>query len=84
MYYVYILINLDRNKTYTGVTQDIQRRLKEHNQGKMAFSRKFAPYNILYMEKFATSSEAYTKERFYKSTSGRRNIKNMLESPPSA
>jgi len=51
----------------------------------MAFSRKFTPYNILHSEKFKTSSEAYAKERFYKSTSGRRVIKKDIletESPP--
>ena len=78
MHHVYILLNEAKSKTYTGVTNDIQRRLKEHNQGKVAFSRKFVPYTILHTEEFLTASEAYATEKFYKSTSGRRIIKKYI------
>lgn len=79
MYYVYILVSLDYRKTYTGVTQNLQRRLVEHNQGKVSFTSKFRPFKILHNEVFISSSEAYLKERFYKSTSGRREIKKLFE-----
>jgi putative endonuclease len=78
MYYVYILLNEARTRTYTGVSDDIEKRLKEHNQGKVKSSRSYRPYKVICAEKFETLSEARHKERFYKSTTGRRRLKEMI------
>ncbi|OGX08864.1 MAG: hypothetical protein A2Z88_09965 [Omnitrophica WOR_2 bacterium GWA2_47_8] len=78
MFYTYILINLVKTKTYVGSTQNIEQRLKEHNRGKVTFTRKFLPYQILHVENFVTNKEARARERFYKTTSGRRRIKELI------
>lgn len=75
MYYVYILLNEAETKTYTGVTDDVEKRLKEHNSGRVKSS---SPYKVNCTESFKTLSEARQKERFYKSTTGRRKIKEMF------
>lgn len=75
MYTVYILLSLNKAKTYTGVTSDLLRRLEEHNQGKVTFSKKYRPYKVLHSESFETAKDAYAKEKYYKTTSGRRKIK---------
>ncbi|MBW2180018.1 MAG: GIY-YIG nuclease family protein [Deltaproteobacteria bacterium] len=38
MYCVYILLNEAETKTYTGVTDDVEKRLKEHNSGRVKSS----------------------------------------------
>ncbi|OGW67627.1 MAG: hypothetical protein A3A88_04465 [Nitrospirae bacterium RIFCSPLOWO2_01_FULL_62_17] len=78
MHYVYILLNEAKTRTYTGVSDDIEKRLKEHNEGKVKSSRHYRPHRVIYTEEFQTLSEARQKERFYKSTTGRRRLKEIL------
>jgi len=78
MPYVYILLNEAKTRTYTGVTDDVKKRLREHNEGKVTSSRPYRPYRVICTEEFKTLSEARQKERFYKSTTGRRRLKEML------
>ncbi len=78
MYYIYILLNEAKNRTYTGVSEDINERLAEHNAGRVKSSSPYRPYEVIYTESFETLSEARQKEKFYKSTTGRRRLKEML------
>ncbi|MCX7610219.1 MAG: GIY-YIG nuclease family protein [Ignavibacterium sp.] len=54
------------------------RRLKEHNSGKSKFTKKYMPWELLYYEEFESQSEAITKEKYFKTTSGRRLIKKLI------
>jgi Predicted endonuclease containing a URI domain len=78
MHYLYILLSEAKNKTYTGVADDVNKRLAEHNSGKVKSSRPYCPYKIIHTESFETLKEARQKERFYKSTTGRRRLKEMF------
>ncbi len=80
MYNVYILLNRAKTRTYTGVTADVDRRLKEHNQGKVSSSRPYCPYDLIHIETYNTLKEARRKERFYKSTTGRRRLHEIISS----
>ncbi len=80
MYYVYILLNETGTKTYTGVSNDIPTRLRDHNEGQVKSSRPYRPYRLIHTEVFSTLSDARNKERFYKSTTGRRKLKDILSS----
>ncbi|MBM4127391.1 MAG: GIY-YIG nuclease family protein [Nitrospira sp.] len=80
MYHVYILLNEARTKTYTGVSDDIVNRLREHNEGHVKSSRPYRPYRLIHTEAFSTLSDARKKERFYKSTTGRRRLKDIISS----
>jgi len=78
MYYVYILLGEAKTRTYTGVTDDVNKRLAEHNAGRVKSTRPYRPYKIIHTEAFETLSEARQKERFYKSTTGRRRLREMF------
>lgn len=78
MYYVYILLSETKTKTYTGVTQNVEKRLNEHNDGRVKSSRPYRPYKVIHMKVFQTLSDARLAERFYKSTTGRRRLKKMF------
>ena len=90
MYYTYVLISNDGRRTYTGCTNNLSRRLVEHNFGKVRSTKPFLPFEILLAEEFLTYQEARERERFYKTTSGRRKLKDFIrdweiikmESPP--
>ena len=79
MYYAYVLINRKGNKTYVGITLNITKRLKEHNEGCVKSSKHFRPYIILKLDKFITKNEARERELFYKSPTGRRRLKKIVE-----
>lgn len=79
MVYVYILISESGLRTYVGCTTDVERRLNEHNCGKVRSSSPYRPYRVLYTEEFSNLIEARRRERFYKGTTGRRMIHALLE-----
>lgn len=61
-HYVYILRCADKT-LYTGYTTDLERRVKEHNQGKGAkYTRGRSPVELVYSEEYKTRSKAQTRE----------------------
>ncbi|MGQ0665829.1 MAG: GIY-YIG nuclease family protein [Nitrospiraceae bacterium] len=78
MYYLYILLNEARTRTYTGVSNNVEKRLRDHNEGRVQSSRPYRPYKVIYTNAFETLSEARKEERFYKSITGRRRLKEMF------
>ncbi len=77
MYIVYILKSLVAQKTYVGFTNDLERRIKQHNSGKSYYTKRYKPWEV-YTEKFETFSEAERREKYLKSASGRRLVLKKL------
>ncbi|HSD64446.1 MAG TPA: GIY-YIG nuclease family protein [Ignavibacteriaceae bacterium] len=77
-YWIYILKSVKYEKTYIGLTNNIQRRLSEHNSGKSIYTNKFKPWEILYIEEVQNLKDARIREKYYKSAAGRRKIKKIL------
>jgi putative endonuclease len=62
MYNVYILLCKD-GSYYTGSTNDVEARFKDHLAGKGArYTKSHKPLKIIYKEEFATKSEALKRE----------------------
>ncbi len=61
MYYVYVLENTE-NGLYYGSTNDLKRRLKEHQSGKV-FSTKSKSWTLIYYEAYASEIDARTREQ---------------------
>ncbi|MBI4356184.1 MAG: GIY-YIG nuclease family protein [Candidatus Omnitrophica bacterium] len=78
MYHVYILLNEAKTRTYTGVADDVNKRLANHNAGRVKSSRPYRPYRVIHTESFVTLGEARQREKFYKSTTGRRRLKDLF------
>ena len=66
------------DKTYVRMTNDIERRLKEHNSGKSIYTKKYISWKLVYEEELTNRNEAREKEKYFKSASGRRRIKSIL------
>ncbi|MEK9206995.1 MAG: GIY-YIG nuclease family protein, partial [Patescibacteria group bacterium] len=64
--------------TYVGHTNDIKRRLRDHNSGKTVFSKRYAPWSIIYQEQFETLIDSVKREKYLKSATGRRWIKRNV------
>ncbi|MFA4891008.1 MAG: GIY-YIG nuclease family protein [Candidatus Gracilibacteria bacterium] len=72
---VYILESEKDQKHYTGYTKDLERRLIEHNEGRVQSTRNRRPLKLIYTETFSSSVEARKKEKFFKTRQGRRELK---------
>ena len=66
MFTVYIIYSSVIDKFYTGQTQDIERRLEEHNRGKTSFSAKGMPWTLVFSKECSSRSEALKLEKLIK------------------
>jgi len=74
MYFVYILKCLD-GSLYTGSTNNIEKRFKNHLEGKGGkYTRSHKPVKIIYEEKFKTKSDALKREMQIKKLSKEKKI----------
>ena len=78
MFKLYVLLSRKKNRSYVGVTEDIARRLMEHNAGIVKSSKPYRPYVVAFTESFDTLAEAMKKEKYFKSALGRRKLKKIL------
>ncbi|EKE06667.1 MAG: hypothetical protein ACD_18C00306G0005 [uncultured bacterium] len=62
MYYVYILKSKKDNKLYTGSTNDLRRRFKEHNTGKVTSTKYRVPFELIYYEAYKAEKDARDRE----------------------
>lgn len=77
MYYVYILTNQTNKVMYIGVTNDLQRRIREHKQEQIdGFTKKYHVHKMVYFEEFPNPQDAISREKQLKGWS--RNKKNHL------
>lgn len=61
-WYLY-MIECKDSKLYTGITNDLDRRIKQHNRGKGCRFTKFRiPVKLIYKEIFSSKNEALKKE----------------------
>ena len=76
-YWVYILTNEHGNVTYTGFTNNLERRLKEHRSGEIpGFTNMYNCVKLVYFEGFNDVHQAIAREKQLKSW--KRSWKNSL------
>ena len=75
MYFVYILQCAD-DTLYTGITTDLDRRLKEHNNSKLGakYTKVRRPVKLIYSQEFINRSEASKEEARIKKLSRQQKI----------
>ena len=71
VYYVYLIECLSaRRERYVGMTTDLKRRLREHDQRKSSHTTKFRPWKLISYIAFTNRAKAEAFERYPKSGSG--------------
>ena len=66
MYYVYILTNNSKTVLYTGVTNNLTRRITEHylqRDNKNTFCGKYLCHHLIYYEEFKNIANAIAREK---------------------
>ena len=78
MHYVYVLLSAKDNKFYIGYTQDIEKRIKDHNQGKNTSTQTCRPLKLLYYEAHTSTQDAKRREIYLKTSKGKTTLKQTL------
>jgi putative endonuclease len=77
MYYTYVLRSLKDHKRYIGSTDNLSKRVKEHNDGLVKSTKNRRPLILIYSEEFNSKSESLKREKFFKSGFGRGFLKKI-------
>ncbi len=79
MYYIYVIQSLIHGTRYVGNTENIAKRLYEHNLGKCHYTNGRRPWKLIYKEHYQTRIEATKREKFLKSGQGRKFLDSLLK-----
>lgn len=63
---------------YTGFTNDLRKRLKQHNDGLSTYTKGRGPFELIYYEACLLKEKARSRELYLKSGMGKRYLKNRL------
>lgn len=77
MFFVYVIYSESYGlRFYVGLTENVTKRLLEHNSGKTKSTKGYTPWKLFFFESFKTIVEAREREKYYKAGSGKESIKN--------
>src|SRR3989338_2453489 len=76
MYYTYVLRSKADNKLYVGFTNDLKKRVLEHNKGTVQATKTRRPMNLIYYEACLDKDKAISREKYFKTGFGRRFLKS--------
>ena len=79
MFYVYVLQSLKDMQFYVGCTNNMEKRLKEHNSGLVKSTNNRRPLKLIYTEICLNKQDATHREKYLKTSWGKRYIKNRLK-----
>ena len=77
-YCVYVLYSLKDNKNYVGFTTNLHQRLTSHINGKTLSTQFRRPFTLIFCEYFLSKTDALRREKYFKTTAGKRGLKLML------
>ena len=89
--FTYVLVSASTGNTYVGQTEDLRRRIEEHNDPNnrrtLHTKRRLGPWIVVHWESHGSRADAMKRERFLKTGHGREWIKAKLAvwlaNPPS-
>ena len=78
MYFVYILQSLKDTKYYIGQTDNLNERVRKHNNGQVKSTKLRIPLVVVKKEIFNTKSEARKRENYLKKLKGGNEFKKII------
>jgi len=79
MYFIYILKSELDNNFYVGYTHNIDKRLQDHENGNVPSTKNRRPLRLVYFEACLNQQDAIHREKYLKTSWGKRYIKNRLK-----
>jgi len=77
--FLYILQSLVTNNHYVGITDNLQKRLDYHNNGRVFSTKNKRPWKIIYNEEHKNIKEAREREKYLKSYKGVGEKRRIIE-----
>lgn len=62
MHYVYLLKSDKNQDLYIGYTDDLKKRFKEHNGGRVKYTKSYKPWQLIYYEAYKNQKDATKRE----------------------
>jgi putative endonuclease len=78
-YYIYILQSEKDNLFYAGYTNNLKERLEMHNSGKVISTKNRIPLKLVYFEGCLNQQDATHREKYLKTSWGKRYIKERMK-----
>lgn len=78
-WYVYVLASVKDGKWYTGSTNDLRKRFKQHNDGRSMSTKGRGPFDLIYYEMCRDEKDARVREIYLKTGMGKQYLKNRLK-----
>ncbi|MBA7573381.1 hypothetical protein ES708_15177 [subsurface metagenome] len=79
MFSIYVLISKKDNKFYVGYTDNLKRRIKQHNNNDVESIKYRRPLKLIYYEVCLNQKDALRREKYSITTFGKRYIRNRLK-----
>ena len=79
MYYFYVLYSLKDHRLYKGASNNLPRRVLQHDAGMVKSTRYRRPLILLYFEGYAEKEKAFARERWSKTLEGGPGLKALLK-----
>lgn len=76
---VYLLQSKIDESLYIGYTNNIKKRLLEHNSGKNFSTKRSKPWKLIFFEGYLDEKDARRREKYLKTNQGARLIKRMIK-----
>jgi len=80
MFYTYVLLSKKDEKLYTGYSNDLKLRFKQHQDGKVESTKNRRPFILIYYEACLNREDALRREKYLKTHYGKMFIKKRLKS----
>ena len=77
MFYVYALRSKTHNYIYVGLTDNLERRYYQHNNGLNRTTKFYAPFDLIWSRTYVTRVEARKKEKYLKSGTGKEFLRGL-------
>jgi len=78
MFYTYIIKSCKTNRYYVGYSEDVIKRLNQHNAGQNMSTKCGVPWNLVYTECFSNKTDAWKRERQIKKYKGGKAFKLLI------
>ena len=78
-YYTYAIRSLKRKYIYVGITDNPERRIIQHNQGRSKTTKPYEPFELILLEEYNSKKEAREREKYLKSGCGKEYLKTIRQ-----
>ena len=77
-HFTYVLYSLKDHRFYIGISDDVFRRVDQHNRGENVSTKSRVPFQLIYYEAYLSKEDALRREKYFKTSVGKRTLKQKL------